>query len=141
MVTIAESGFPMQRCCQLARNQNLQHSPEFYLQLTFADIIFSLCTQYDILKLKEHRVTASTITDEFSGNEKYESACIKQTAQAAMRLPISVIKNIREVANQENPKLCFSSDVLNKFHCETAEDLMKVADCRPYRKFIQTSSH
>lgn len=53
-----------------------------------------------------------------------------------MRLPTSVKKTTTEVANLENPDLCLLFNVLNKSKGKTAEDLMKVVSCCPYRKVL-----
>lgn len=132
MATIVRSGFSMQWYCQLAINHKLRPCPKLYVQSNFADILYNPRTEYDSLKLKEHRVTASMVADEFSGYEKYGSASFKQTARTAISLLVSIVKTIRKVANNENPELCLSSNFLNKFQCKSAVDHMKVVNCRPF---------
>lgn len=80
------------------------------------------------------------VADDFSETERFGCPSIKQTAQTAMCLPISVIKTTREVANEEKPILCLSFNYLNKIGCKAMKALIKMVHCRPYRKFLYVPS-
>lgn len=57
-----------------------------------------------------------------------------------MIMLISVTKAVREFTNQENHDFCLSSDLFSKFQFKAMQDLMEVADYRPYRKASYTLS-
>lgn len=46
----------------------MRHSPEFYVNCTFADILYNLRMEYNHLKLKEGHITAVMVAEAFKGN-------------------------------------------------------------------------
>lgn len=57
-----------------------------------------------------------------------------------MRLPQTGIDTTREIVRQENPKLFLTQEKINIVIAKTAEQLMKLVDCRPYSGSLHTSS-
>lgn len=90
----------------VARVRNARHSPNFYLRFAFADVLFNRRLEYEQLKLKNEKPAAWRVAVVHCRDESYASASIKQTAHTAMRLPWSVTKLIRNIANKEDPLLC-----------------------------------
>lgn len=131
---------PMARYCQLARSQNMRHSSVFYLQFTLENFLYNPWTDFNRLWLKERKVTAATVAESFSGNEKYGSAPITQIVRTAIRSPMAVMKIIREFAALENQQMFPESERLNKYDGKPSKGLATVGDCRPYVKFIHSSS-
>lgn len=66
-VTIVDSGFKIERYWQLIRSQNLRQSPDFYVDSTFADILYNLRMEFDCLKSQKGGVTAAMVAEAFNG--------------------------------------------------------------------------
>lgn len=100
-VTVVESGFFVYVYKQMAVLRNMRLPPYFYVKFAFRDISYNLGMEYDLLKLKGEKVTASMFAAVFCGYGSYGFASLRQTLRMAIRLQPSFIKGIRNIANEK----------------------------------------
>lgn len=127
--TVVHSGLQMERYRQLARSKKFD---------TFMSSIFSShsCTSFTTfkqntvskLRLAESEACAAIIAETFSGNGKYGSASITQTARAALLLLMSVIECIKEFTDLENQWMWLEIARLNKYGERITGKLATVGD-------------
>lgn len=129
MVTVVQADFSKVQYRQLAKRRNMRHAPDFFVQITFADILFNLLLKYTRLQLKECLVTVSMGFGAYTGNGKYSKSSIKQTAQTTMRVPIAVIETFRAIPYEENPEVCLHNDGLYKRGLKSVEEFVKYVHC------------
>lgn len=75
-VAQVESIRPMKRYRQFARMQNMRHAPNFYIQITSADVLYSHEIECDELKLKGGKVTAAMVASAYRDDSQYGSASL-----------------------------------------------------------------
>lgn len=116
------------------------HSSAFYVDYTIADVSFNLQMEFDRLKAKERRVTATMVAEVFNSCGNYGRASIKQTSKTCDETPKKIIDTIRTIANRDDPEICLASVCLILTGSSTVEENSSVMDCRLYSKFLCTSS-
>lgn len=80
------------------------------------------------------------LADLFSGNEKYETAPLKQTVKTAILLLMAVTECIKRFGGPKDLLFYFQSTSLNKLNIITTDELATVIDCRSYSKFHHSFS-
>ena len=141
-VTIIKSGFNIEKYRQLARMQNERHNDQFYIETTFFDMISNMRTEYDKLRKVQSRVLGQDVVNAYCGYTvtSKKTSTLVQTANTAIRLPVSVVRAIGEVSNLEQPDLVLSSTKLNSKGATSVEEAMRMVDCRVFRKFLHVNS-
>lgn len=141
-VCLVRGGQSVDRYQQLARFQNARHNSSFFIESTFYDLISNLKQEYNKLKSKKTSCSGSSVVKAFIGMEVEEKRfrTLVQTANAVSRLPDAVINTIGEVCDSEYADLCLSNNSYNIKGSKTANEIMKVMDCRVFRKMLNITS-
>lgn len=80
------------------------------------------------------------VADAFIGNGEQDKASIKEMAQTAMHLPISVIETPGTIPNEEYPTVFLHKDMPNRHGSNSADELVKYVWCSSLEQFLHTSS-
>lgn len=66
--TVVKAGHPKTRYFQLSRMKNGRHSPQFYEELTFFDVLHNLRTEYNSLVRLGDKATGEMVAKAFGSN-------------------------------------------------------------------------
>lgn len=141
-VCLVMGGHELKKYQQLARFQNARHDANFYIEITFYDIIKSLKDIYNGLKSRGLPCTGPAVVTAYTGAPilSKQGRTLVQTANVAVRLHESVIDAIGSVCNAEYADICLSERKYNKSGCNTRKEIMSTIDCRVFRNMINISS-
>lgn len=129
----------MEQYRHLARVHNTRLYPLFYVDITFADVLFNQRMEHVQLTLNDGKLPAALVAKSYDGSNNYERASFKHTVYTAVRISQLVIDIIDQMAYHENPQLCLAKESLSVIGTNKAEQLKALADCQPYSRFLHTS--
>ncbi len=138
-VTIIKGCHGIQTYRQLARFQNHRHNPKFYFEMTLFDELNNLRMEYDRLCKDKKKVTNMDVARSYFGSSTVNRT-LSMMASTAIRLPMSVLKELGIIMNNECPSICLNDDALNAEGAATEDQVMRKADCRVYRSFVRLNS-
>lgn len=90
--------------------QNSRYSPLFYINFSFADILFYPRMEYDSLLLIVSKAAARMVAETCCAEGIYKTTSIKQTAQTAIMPPMAVLNVIIEMPKKEDPEICLNNE-------------------------------
>lgn len=137
-VTILKGGYSVDRYKQLARFQNHRHNEKFYVSMTFYDELINLRNEYERLRLLKSKPTNVEVAKAYFGSN-VSNRTMTMLSSTAIRLPLSVIKVIGKISNEENKDLCIQHHSVQG-NLEKEERSTILSDCRMFRNFVKMQS-
>ena len=138
-VTVIKGFHGIESYRQLSRFQNHRHNPKFYVELTVFDQLYNLRQEYD--RLCKEKNTVSNLD---AARAYFDSIFVNRTltmlASTAIRLPITVIKELGVIMNDETPAICVNDPALNSSGAVSEDQMLERDDCRVYRSFVRLNS-
>lgn len=110
------------------------------MDTTFVDGLFSLRMQCDLLKIIFGKEAAAIVLEAYDENIRCATAPLKQTAQTAMKLHLSVHETTIDVGYVKDAVPCLKHLKHNKFAVATCKELKRLGDRCSYSKFLYLSS-
>ncbi len=139
-VKILNGGFSIDKYRQLARVQNGRHHPHFYIELTLFDVLYNLRLEHERLKCENKKSGGSETAQAYDGAQHAKNSTLQQKANVSIRLPMSVLEELGKIMNEDVPELILSANKNNRRRAQNADDLMKLEDCRLFKKFISVAT-
>lgn len=137
-VTLLQGGFSIGRYRQLARAQNQRQDHMYFVETTLSDTLIGLKEECERMTRERNgkKPSAADVARSYDGMPLSKDSTIKQTASTAARLTRNVLSTLGEIMSAEHPEICVGMGVMNPSGKLSADEIMEVADCRLYRKFI-----